>query len=152
MSPDPIEHRDRETMITGMHHFNLRVTAKEFDTLQEFYCGVLGLSVGARPPFRSAGVWLYAGKIPLLHLTQMHSGEVVAPGSQDSLPEVKARRSAIDHIALACGDLDGAVRRLTSHGVPYTRTEVPTAGEIQLLFRGPSGNGIELIFSTGVCG
>ena len=138
--------------VTGIHHFNLRVNAKELDTLQAFYCDVLGLCVGARPSFRSAGVWLYAGKIPLLHVTQIDSGEVVAPGSPRLLPEVEARRSAIDHIALASGDLDGAVRRLASHGVPYTRTEVPATGEIQLLFRDPSGNGIELIFPMGVAG
>jgi catechol 2,3-dioxygenase-like lactoylglutathione lyase family enzyme len=80
----------------------------------------------------------------------MNSGELVAPGSPQSLPEVEARRSAIDHIALASEDLNGAVRRLASHGVPYTRTEVPAVGEIQLFFRDPSGNGIELIFPMRV--
>lgn len=111
--------------VTGIHHFNLRVSAEELVVLQEFYCTVLGLVAGARPSFQSAGVWLYAGETPLIHLTQMHSGEVVAPGSPQSLPEVHARRSAIDHIALAAGDPNAAARRLTSHGVPYTRTEAP---------------------------
>lgn len=109
--------------VSGIHHFNLRVSADELDALQAFYCNVLGLCAGAR---------LYAGETPLIHLTQMHSGEVVAPGSPQSLPEVYARRSAIDHIAFAAGDLNGAVRRLDSHGVPYTRTEVPAAGKTQL--------------------
>jgi catechol 2,3-dioxygenase-like lactoylglutathione lyase family enzyme len=133
--------------VTGIHHFNLRVSANELDTLQGFYCDVLGLYAGARPPFQSAGVWLYAGETPLIHLTQMHSGEVMAPGSPESLPEVQARRSAIDHIAFASEDLGGAERRLNGHGVPYTRTEVPGAGDIQLFFRDPSGNGIELVFA-----
>lgn len=124
----------------------MRVSAPELDALRGFYCDVLGLSVGARPSFQSAGVWLYAGESPVIHLTQMNSGEVAAPGSPQSLPEVEARRSAIDHIALASEDLNESVRRLTSHGVAYTRTEAPAAGEIQLFFRDPSGNGIELIF------
>jgi len=135
--------------VTGIHHFNLRVSAKELDALKEFYCDVLGFYVGERPAFRSTGVWLYAGKTPLIHLTEMHSGEIVAPGSPASLPEVAARSSAIDHIALASDDLDGAERRLSRHGVAYTRTEVPATAEIQLLFRDPSGNGVELIFPMG---
>ena len=133
--------------VTRLDHFNLRVSAPELDALQRFYCDVVGLAAGARPPFVSAGVWLYAGETPLIHLTQMHSGEVVAPGSPESLPDVRERRSAIDHIALASEDLNGAERRLTSHGVSYTRTEVPASGEVQLFFRDPSGNGIELIFA-----
>jgi catechol 2,3-dioxygenase-like lactoylglutathione lyase family enzyme len=138
--------------VTGIHHFNLRVSAKELDKLQAFYCGVLGLCVGARPSFQSIGVWLYAGETPLIHLTQMHSGEVVAPGSPQSLPDVQARQSAIDHIAFASEDLNGAIQRLTGHAVTYTRTEVPATGEIQLFFRDPSGNGIELIFPMSLEG
>ena len=42
----------------GLHHFNLRVGATELDALQVFYSGVVGLTVGPRPPFRSSGVWL----------------------------------------------------------------------------------------------
>ncbi|MEJ0005952.1 MAG: VOC family protein [Steroidobacteraceae bacterium] len=137
--------------ITGIHHFNLRVGEPELLALKSFYCEVIGLSVGPRPAFRSGGVWLYAAKIPLVHLTQMHSGEVVAPGSPQTLPEVSARSTAIDHIALASTDLDRAIERLASHGVPYTLTEVPAVGEVQIFCRDPSGNGIELIFPmTGV--
>ena len=72
---------------------------------------------------------------------------VVAPGSPNSLPDVRERRSAIDHVALAADDVNEAVRRLTDHGVPYTLTEVPAVGEIQIFCRDPSGNGVELIFS-----
>lgn len=140
----------KEMAITGIHHFNIRVSRIELVALERFYCEVIGLNPGPRPPFRSSGTWLYAVNTPLLHLTQMHSGEVVAPGSPQSLPEVQARYSAIDHIALASTDLDGALQRLTANGVAYTLTEVPAVGEIQVFCRDPSGNGIELIFPMGV--
>lgn len=65
------------------------------------------------------------------------------------MPEVQARYSAIDHIALASTDLDGALQRLIANGVAYTLTEVPAVGEIQVFCRDPSGNGIELIFPMG---
>ena len=56
----------RRMAITGIHHFNLRVSATELDTLQRFYCDVVGLSVGLCPSVRSAGVWLYTGGTPLI--------------------------------------------------------------------------------------
>ena len=132
--------------ISGMHHFNIRVSQAEISLLESFYRDTLGFRVGPRPPFQSAGIWLYAGQSPVLHLTQMNSGEVAAPGSPNSLPDVHERRSAIDHVALAADDIDEAVRRLNDHGVPYTLTEVPAVGEIQIFCRDPSGNGVELIF------
>jgi catechol-2,3-dioxygenase len=133
--------------ITGIHHFNIRVGVTELVELERFYCHVIGLSVGPRPAFRSGGTWLYAGKNPLVHLTQMHSGEVGAPGSPQSLPDVAERRTAMDHIALAATDLESAVQRLNANRVPFTLTEVPAVGEIQVFCRDPSGNGIELIFA-----
>lgn len=135
------------SVITGIHHFNLRVSAPELEILRDFYCEVVGLCVGPRPPFRSKGLWLYAGDIPILHLTQMNSGETVPPGSSDSLPPVPERRSALDHIALAAEGVNDAVQRLTAHKVPFTMTEVPSAGTIQIFCRDPSGNGLELIFA-----
>jgi len=132
--------------ITGIHHFNIRASAAELTLLERFYCDIIGLSVGPRPPFRSVGTWLYAAEIPLVHLTQMHSGEAVAPGAPQTLPDVPARYTAIDHVALAATDLEGAVQRLAANGIPYTLTEVPAVGEIQIFCRDPSGNGIELIF------
>jgi catechol 2,3-dioxygenase-like lactoylglutathione lyase family enzyme len=132
--------------VTGMHHFNIRVSQAEIGALKSFYCDILGFRVGPRPPFQSAGFWLYAGQLPVLHLTQMNSGEVAAPGSPNSLPDVRERRSAIDHVALAAADVNEAARRLTDHGVPYTLTKVPAVGEIQIFCRDPSGNGVELIF------
>jgi catechol 2,3-dioxygenase-like lactoylglutathione lyase family enzyme len=133
--------------ITGIHHFNIRVDAAELDELERFYCEAIGLTAGPRPPFRSGGTWLYAGENPLVHLTEMHSGEVVAPGSPQTLPEVAERRNAMDHIALAATDLESAVQRLKANRVPFTLTKVPAVGEIQIFCRDPSGNGIELIFA-----
>ena len=133
----------------GLHHFNLRVSANELAALRAFYVEVVGLSVGPRPPFQSVGTWLYTGSTPILHLTQLNSGETVAPGSPSALPEsLENRCSAFDHIALACTDLDDFLVRLNRLGIEYTRTEVPSIGEVQLFFRDPSGVGVELIFSS----
>ena len=133
--------------ITGLQHFNLRIPESELNEVQAFYVEVLGLRPGPRPSFRSRGAWLYAGDRPLVHLTQMNSGEVAPPGAHSTLPaSVAERHSALDHIALACDDLAAMRDRLERHHVPYQVTEVPAAGEVQLFLRDPCGTGIELIF------
>jgi len=135
--------------IVGLHHFNIRVSANELAALRTFYVEVVGLSVGPRPPFQSIGTLLYAGTRPVLHLTQMNTGETVAPGLPAALPDSRESRcSAFDHIALACTDLDDNLARLDRHGIQYTRTEVPSIGEVQLFLRDPSGAAVELIFSS----
>lgn len=133
--------------VTGLQHFNLRIPDSELRCVERFYIEVLGLRKGPRPAFRSLGVWLYAGDRPLLHLTQMSSGETVSPGSPTSLPAAVCERfSALDHIAMACDDRAAMEERLRNHRVGYRITEVPETGEVQLLLRDPRGVGIELIF------
>lgn len=134
--------------IAALHHFNLRVPESELARVQSFYVDVLGLRIGPRPAFRSSGVWLYAGDHPLLHLTQMNTGETVPPGAPSSLPTSLGERvSALDHIALACREIDAVRERLERRHVEYRVSEVPTTGEIQLFVRDPCGIGIELISS-----
>lgn len=133
--------------VAGLHHFNLRIPEGELQVVKAFYVEVLGLSPGPRPPFRSVGAWLYAGGQPVLHLTQMNSGELRPPGLSHPLPEsLDERRSALDHIALACDDLAVVRERLERHHVEYRTAAVPTTGEVQLFLRDPCGIGIELIF------
>ncbi len=133
----------------GLHHFNLRVSADELAALRIFYVEVVGLSVGPRPPLKSVGTWLYAGSTPILHLTQMNSGETAATGSPSVLPEsLHDRCSAFDHIALACTHLDDYLVRLDRHGIKYRRTEVASTGQVQLFFRDPSGVAVELVFPS----
>jgi len=107
--------------------------------LRDFYCDVLGFTVGPRPPFRSTGFWLYAAGAPVLHLV------AAAPGSEP-LPEVSQRRSAADHLAFRCSDLEGTLERLRQHGVAYRVDEVPLLNETQIFLHDPAGMGVELNF------
>jgi glyoxylase I family protein len=132
--------------ITGLQHFNLRIPESELRAVQTFYVEVLGLRRGPRPSFRSLGAWLYAGDRPLIHLTQMNSGEIAPQGAPSSLPPSIERCSALDHIALICDDLPVMRECLERHHVEYRMTEVPAAKEVQIFLRDPAGIGIELIF------
>ena len=54
-------------MTTGsLSHINLRAPRELLDALKNFYCEVVGLQVGERPPFPRFGYWLYAGGQPIV--------------------------------------------------------------------------------------
>lgn len=128
--------------IHALHHVNLRAPADELRALRDFYCDVVGLYEGERPPFKSAGFWLYADGAPILHLsTASTPSEVPASG---------APRSLLNHIAFRCTDLDATLARLRSHGIAFSVTEVPDRGEKQIQFQDPSGTGVELSFPAPI--
>jgi catechol 2,3-dioxygenase-like lactoylglutathione lyase family enzyme len=125
-------------VVRALHHFNIRSSRSEVMRLRDFYCDVIGLSEGSRPPFLSPGFWLYADDHPVLHL-------MIAPESE-ALPALANRRSAAGHIAFRCSDFDGSVERLRRHDIPHRITKVPSTQEMQIFLHDPSGVGVELIF------
>lgn len=125
--------------VQSLHHFNIRASAQELRALRDFYCEVIGLTLGPRPPFRSSGYWLYAGESAVLHLSTARESE--AP-----LPDVSERRSAADHIAFRCSDFAATVERLRQHGVVHHIDTVPLVNEVQIFLHDPSGVGVELNF------
>jgi len=126
--------------VTGrVDHVNIRVAAEEIPALSVFYVDVVGLRVGPRPPFRSPGVWLYAGEDPIVHLSQCRSGETIPPLAE--------RRSAFSHVALDCEGFAETAARLERQGIEFRATEVPLTQQRQIFFSDPSGVGIELLFA-----
>jgi catechol 2,3-dioxygenase-like lactoylglutathione lyase family enzyme len=116
--------------ITGMNHFN--VLTDDVDKTRQFYVGILGLTEGERPPFKFAGLWLYAGGAPILHL------------SSAKLPEPRA--GVIDHIAFSTTDLKATVQRLKQHGIEHTVNRQVGTGIWQVFCHDPMGAKVELDF------
>jgi len=116
--------------ITGMNHFN--VLTDDVDATRKFYVGILGLTEGARPPFKFDGLWLYAGGRPILHV------------SAGRLP--KERAGVIDHIAFSTTDLKATVARLKEHGVEHTLNRQVGSGIWQVFCHDPMGAKVELDF------
>ena len=126
-------------MVIALSHYNLRAPRPLLEELRAFYCEVVGLNAGERPAFRSSGYWLYAGNLPVLHLTECTPGEERSAG----------RPATFDHAAFACADRAAAEQRLSRLGVRYEVDHVPGTGQAQLFFLDPAGNGVELIFPPG---
>ena len=110
---------------------NIRAPASDIAKLRQFYCEIVGLRDGWRPPFTSRGHWLYAGEQPVVHLVE---------GNDES----KASGGGVDHVAFRCTDLEPMIERLRNSGIGFELTQVPSLGDQQLLFRDPLGIGVEL--------
>jgi catechol 2,3-dioxygenase-like lactoylglutathione lyase family enzyme len=122
----------------GLNHYNLRAPRPLLEALRDFYCEVVGLHVGARPPLASFGYWLYAGGQGVLHLSEARESEQRAP----------AAPGTFDHVAFTCTDSAGYQQLLERKGIPYRRAQVPQTGQVQLFFQDPAGNGVELNFAA----
>jgi catechol 2,3-dioxygenase-like lactoylglutathione lyase family enzyme len=120
----------------GLNHINITAPLDVLQTLRDFYCDVLGLTVGERPAFRAAGYWLYAGGQPIIHLFE-GSGVV----------RQAANTSMIDHVAFTCTEFEAMRTKLDALQISYTLNEAPRRAIRQLFFHDPAGNGIELHFS-----
>lgn len=122
--------------VDGFSHYNLRAPRALLEELRAFYSDVIGLTVGARPPFASFGYWLYAGAEPVLHLSEARPGS----GHQS------AGAASFDHAAFRCSDREAFERVLSARGVPYRTARVPLTRQVQLFLTDPAGNGVELNF------
>ncbi|WKE66898.1 diguanylate cyclase [Gallaecimonas kandeliae] len=123
--------------VLGFNHINLRAPRPLLDELRDFYCQVVGLKLGERPPFQSFGYWLYGGGLDLVHLTETRPGE-----------ERGTKPTSFDHVAFRCQGPKAVEARLQAAGIPYQRDWVPERGELQLFLQDPAGNGVELNFAA----
>jgi len=122
--------------ILAFSHYNLRVPPAVLEPLRRFYCEVVGLQEGPRPPLASHGHWLYAGGQDVLHLSQMRPGEQRDGGAVN----------AFDHAAFRCSDRAAHERRLQQAGVAFRVVQLEDGGA-QVFLRDPAGNGVELNFA-----
>ncbi len=123
--------------VAGLDHINLRASRELMEVLRDFYRDIVGLRQGPRPPFDSFGYWLYAGDQPVVHLSEARSNAPLA-----GAPTV------YDHAAFRCSDRPAFEALLREKGIDYRVAEVPLTKQVQIFFRDPAGNGVELNFSA----
>ena len=118
--------------VAAIDHYTI-LTA-DLEATRRFYCGLLGLSEGPRPPFDFPGAWLYAGGQPVVHI--IAGREFSANGT-----------GAVDHVAFkAEGDPDALFKKLEGEGYRVSSRIVPRSKIRQLFCRDPSGVQVELNF------
>jgi catechol 2,3-dioxygenase-like lactoylglutathione lyase family enzyme len=121
----------------ALGHVNLRAPRELLDALKDFYCDVVGLHQGTRPPFPGFGYWLYAGDRAIVHLYEAEPDEVRRTDLQTTL----------DHFAFDCLHRADVERTLERLGVAYRTAAVPSSRQVQISIRDPAGNHVELNFA-----
>jgi catechol 2,3-dioxygenase-like lactoylglutathione lyase family enzyme len=138
-------------MTLQLNHFSIR--SLDLAACEHFYCDVLGLAVGPRPPFPFPGLWLYAGD------TALYSNAVVHiigldRNDPDGLKQYLGDRpesslqgtGAVDHLAFFTTGLADTLARLKRHGVPFRERTVPVLDLHQVFADDPNGVVIEINF------
>ena len=138
-------------MTLQLNHFSIRTL--DLPACQHFYCDVLGLVVGPRPPFPFPGLWLYAGDTAVyanaaVHIIGIDRSDPV--GLQQYLGD-RAEASlqgtgAVDHLAFFSTGLVATLARMREHGVPFRERTVPVLNLHQVFVDDPTGVVIELNF------
>lgn len=130
-----------------MQHY--MVLSKNLEKTRHFYCDVLGLRTGFRPPFDFEGLWIYVGDVAVVHVATQTSyevsGRVEAAGKRHG-------SGSVDHIAFSADNYDELVSSFDRHGVKYRATKVPDSDLRQLFVLDPDGIQIEINIRANASG
>ena len=116
-----------------LDHVNIRTS--NLDAMVRWYCDVLGMENGKRPPFRFPGAWLYIGDQAPVHLIGVAE-------------EPKSVEPKIEHFAISATGLAGFLARLDQAGIDYQTARVPGFGILQVNLHDVDGNHIHIDFSS----
>jgi catechol 2,3-dioxygenase-like lactoylglutathione lyase family enzyme len=121
--------------IEKLDHYTIRT--EDLEATRRFYTEVLGLSVGPRPAFTFPGLWLYAGRDPMVHVIGVEPA--AAARSDDGT-------GRLDHVAFMGSDIAAMRERFRASGTAFQERLVPTLNLEQIFVRDPNGIKVELNF------
>ena len=138
-------------MALSLNHYSIRTA--DLAACERFYCGLLGLQVGPRPPFPFPGLWLYQGDTSVWANAAVHiigidrndpEGLKAYLGDRD---EVALQGSgAVDHVAFFATGLPQMLARLQAQHIEARERTVPLLGLHQVFVDDPNGIVVELNF------
>jgi catechol 2,3-dioxygenase-like lactoylglutathione lyase family enzyme len=132
--------------LTRMEH--LLVLTDDLETTKDFYCEVLGLEVGKRPPLEFPGHWLYLEGVPCVHVADREAYAAHAGTLGLAASPLAQGTGAVDHIAFNATGYDEIAARLERHGVTTIENIIPAAGLRQLFVLDPNGVRVEINVSA----
>jgi catechol 2,3-dioxygenase-like lactoylglutathione lyase family enzyme len=126
----------------ALQHYTIEPS--NLEATKDFYCDVLGLENGDRPPLGFPGYWLYSGGVATVHLLgdrQPREG-IVVRGTKKKFEDT----GRVDHNAFAATDIESVRARLKAKNVKFREQIVPRTGAAQIFLYDPDGVGVELNF------
>ena len=132
-SRQPLSHSMR---VSGLNHFNITASPPLIEQVKRFYIDTIGLAVGPRAHLEHEGYWLYAGEVPILHLSACQTMETAATSG----------KGYFNHISMSCVGLKGAIAKMIATQTPYRLIQLPDIHQTQIFLKDPAGIGVELTF------
>ena len=138
-------------MALSLNHYSIRTT--DLQACERFYCGLLGLAVGPRPPFPFPGLWLYTGDTGVwanaaVHIIGIDRGDPA--GLKQYLGDREEAglqgSGAVDHVAFFATGLADTLARLQAQGIELRERTVPLLNLHQVFVDDPNGIVVELNF------
>ena len=138
-------------MALSLNHYSIRTT--DLAACERFYCGLLGLTVGPRPPFAFPGLWLYQGDTAVwanaaVHIIGIDPNDPVGLKQYLGDRDISSLQGtgSIDHVAFFATGLADTLARLQAHGTATRERTVPLLGLHQVFVDDPNGVVVELNF------
>lgn len=122
-------------MIETLDHLNIRTG--QLDKMIAWYCDILRLENGPRPPFPFPGAWLYAQDRAIVHLVDAD------PAPADQGTDLK-----LEHGAFRASGYDAFLARLDAAGERFEVSKVPDMPIVQVNVWDPDGNHLHVDFDA----
>jgi catechol 2,3-dioxygenase-like lactoylglutathione lyase family enzyme len=123
------------------------VLSDDIDVTRDFYCRVVGLTAGERPPLAFPGYWLYAdgpsSGSACVHIAERRSYAAHAADLGLAVPERDPGVGPVDHVAFTARGWDQLMARLERCGVRAVLNSVP-GGPRQVFIEDPNGVRVEI--------
>ncbi|HEY4043105.1 MAG TPA: VOC family protein [Rhodopila sp.] len=126
----------------ALNHYTIRV--RDLERTKNFYCDVVGLTVGERPPLPFPGYWLYCADIPTVHLIGYRAEDPMIPDG----PSYPAPTGRLDHIAFSCDRLKEMRTNLQMRNIKFDERVLPKLNMTQLFYLDPDGISVECNFDV----
>lgn len=126
----------RDMRVSGLNHFNITASPPLIERVKRFYIETIGLAVGPRAHLEHEGYWLYAGEIPILHLSACQTKGIKAT----------VGKGYFNHISMSCVGLKAAIAKMNVTRTPYRLIQLPDIHQTQIFLTDPAGIGVELTF------
>lgn len=130
--------------LQSMEHF--LVLTDDIDATRDFYCQVLGLVQGFRPPLAFPGYWLYLNGTGVIHIAEWETYSAHSHAQGIPVTSRAPGTGSFDHIAFNGTDVGAMEAHLHTLGIDYSRNDAPGAGLAQLFLFDPNGVKLELNF------
>jgi catechol 2,3-dioxygenase-like lactoylglutathione lyase family enzyme len=129
-------------VLTRLEHF--LVLTSDLEATRDFYCRVLGMREGPRPPLGFPGYWLYLGDTPCIHVAEWATYTAHSRSRDIPVSEQAPGTGAVDHIAFNATDYEGLLANFERHGVTIMRNVTNPNGLRQVFLLDPNGVKLEI--------